>query len=113
MIVRVLSISLLALMGFAVVPAHADDTAASATLTIKDHKFDPAEITVPANQPVKLTIKNMDNQAEEFESHTLKREKIVPANGEITITLRPLKAGDYKFFGDFHQDTAQGVLKAE
>jgi hypothetical protein len=29
------------------------------------------------------------------------------------VFLGPLDPGEYKFFGDFHQDTAQGVLIAK
>lgn len=82
-------------------------------LAIRDHKFDPAELTVPAGAKVKLLIENQDTTPEEFESHELKREKIVVGKGTITVYLGPLDAGRYPFFGDFHQETAQGVLVAK
>lgn len=40
----------------------------------------------------------------------LPREKIVMPNESIHIILAPLKSGKYEFFGDFHQDTAQGFI---
>ncbi len=77
---------------------------------IKDHKFEPSEITVSANQDFKLIIENTDNTLEEFESNDLKKEKLVGAGKKITIPVKALKVGEYKFFGDFHQKTAQGKV---
>jgi plastocyanin len=83
------------------------------TITIKDHKFDPAEIKVPAGKAVKLTVKNLDATAEEFESKTLKVEKIIAGDGTGVIRLKPLAKGSHKFFGEYHEKTAQGVLIVE
>lgn len=83
------------------------------TLTIKDHHFEPAELRVPANQPATLTVKNLDATPEEFESKTLRIEKVIPGNSEATFTLRPLKPGRYKFVGEFHEDDAKGEIIAE
>lgn len=82
-------------------------------LTIKDHRFDPAEIKVPAGTPIVLHIKNLDADAEEFDSDDLKTEKVVAGKGEGTIHIKPLKAGTYKFEGEYHEDTAKGVLIVE
>ena len=83
------------------------------TITIREHKFDPAELKVPAGQKIKLLIVNMDDSAEEFESNELNREKIVAPKGRITVFVGPLEPGRYPFFGEFHMDTAQGALIAE
>ena len=77
-------------------------------LTIKDHKYDPVEITIPADTKVKLVVKNLDATPEEFESFDLNREKVVSAGGQIEVYVGPLSPGRYEFFGDFHQDTARG-----
>lgn len=77
---------------------------------IKDHKFTPEKIEVPANQEFKLIVENLDKTLEEFESVDLKKEKLVGAGKKITIPVSALKTGEYKFFGDFHQKTAQGVV---
>jgi len=79
-------------------------------LLIKDHQFVPPELEIPAGVKVKLLVKNQDVTPEEFESYELNREKIVPGNSEITVYIGPLNPGTYGFFGDFHQDTAQGKL---
>jgi hypothetical protein len=82
-------------------------------ISIKDHKFEPDYISLPTNHKIKLIINNLDNSAEEFESYDLKREKIIPSNKSSIIVLAPLKVGEYKFFGDFHPETAQGVINVE
>ena len=82
-------------------------------LVIKDHRFDPTELQVPAGQKLRLVVKNGDATPEEFESNTLNREKVIPGNGEATILIGPLEPGRYEFFGEFHQDSAKGVLIAQ
>lgn len=81
-------------------------------LVIRNHKFEPAELTVPAGKKIKLLVDNQDPTPEEFESNELNREKVVVGKATITVLLGPLDAGRYPFFGDFHQETAQGVLIA-
>jgi len=80
------------------------------TLTIKDHKFEPAELVIPAGQKVKLKVVNADPTPEEFESHELNREKVIPGGATATIFVGPLKPGTYPFFGEFNPKTAQGKL---
>ncbi len=91
--------------------AWADD--ATVRLVVRDHQFVPAEITVPAGTKIKLLIDNQDATAEEFESYELNREKVVPPKAQITIFVGPLEPGRYPFFGDFHKDSANGVLIAK
>ncbi len=79
-------------------------------LVLKDHKFAPAELTVPAGQRVKLTIKNQDATAAEFESHDFKAEKVIPPGGEASVLIGPLKPGNYRFYDEFHEKSAQGRL---
>lgn len=82
------------------------------TVTIQNHRFTPAETTIPADTKVKLIVVNKDATPEEFESHELNREKVVAGNASINVYVGPLKAGRYPYFGDFNQATAQGVLVA-
>ncbi len=91
--------------------ARADDP--EFTLNIKDHRFDPAELQVPAGVKIRLIVKNLDPTPEEFESTELHREKVVSPGQQILVIVGPLDAGTYGFFGDFHQDTAQGKLIAK
>jgi hypothetical protein len=82
-------------------------------LVIRDHRFVPAELKVPANTKIKLLVVNEDPTPEEFESHELNREKVVTGHGTIPVYIGPLKPGRYPFFGEFHADTAQGALIAQ
>lgn len=82
-------------------------------LAFTQHRFVPDHITVPANVKFRVMVKNNDDTADEFESVDLNREKLVPPGQTITVFLGPLSPGQYKFFGDFHQDTAQGVIIAK
>ncbi len=91
----------------AVGPALADVTIA---VRLKDHKFIPTEIMVPANTSVVLNVTNADNLAEEFDSSDLKVEKVIAGGQMGIVRLRPLKPGRYSFMGEYHAKTAQGVV---
>ena len=82
-------------------------------LVIRDHRFVPADLKVPAHTKIKLVVVNEDATPEEFESHELNREKVVTGRGTIPVYVGPLKPGRYPFFGEFHAETAQGALIAE
>jgi plastocyanin len=83
------------------------------TLVIKNHRFEPAELKVPAGQRIKLVVHNQDGTPEEFESHSLGREKVIPGGAKATIFIGPLKPGRYAFVGEFHEATAKGAVVAE
>ena len=95
-----------------VAPALADEPPTIA-VTIKDHRFDPAEIHVPQGKSVILKITNEDPTAEEFDSTALKIEKVITGGTYGTVHLRPLGPGRYPFMGEYHSDTAQGVVISE
>ena len=83
------------------------------TITIKDHRFTPSEVRIPAGQKVKLIIDNQDATPEEFESAELNREKIIPGKSKGSVYVGPLKTGKYPFVGEFNQATARGMIIAE
>lgn len=87
--------------------------ASTVSLTIRDHKFAPAEIHVKADTPSEFTIVNQDSTVEEFDSTALKVEKVVSGNETGNVRIRPLAPGRYPFMGEFHSETAQGVVVAE
>jgi Cupredoxin-like domain len=87
--------------------------AAGLTLTLKDHKFTPSEIKVPANKRVMITVINNDATPEEFDSSALKVEKVVPGKSRGVVRIGPLPAGRYPFIGEYHESTAKGVVIAE
>lgn len=82
-------------------------------LAIKDHRFQPSALTIPANTPAVLLVKNLDTTPAEFESHALKLEKIITGNGEGRFKLRPLSVGQYEFFDEFNPTTARGILTVQ
>ncbi len=100
-------------LALALSPLFAIAADAEIAITIKDHKFTPAEVRVPAGKKIKLIIENQDATAEEFESHELNREKIIAPRSKATVYIGPLKPGSYPFFGEFNQATARGVVIAE
>jgi hypothetical protein len=82
-------------------------------IAIRDHRFVPSVITIPAGQKVKLLVKNEDPTPEEFESTRLNREKVIPGRGQATIFVGPLKPGEYPFVGEFNESTATGKIVAK
>lgn len=82
-------------------------------VVIKDHKFEPAEVVIPAGKRVKLIVDNQDPTPEEFESHEMKREKIIAGGKTAKIWIGPLEPGRYPFFGEFNEATAQGAVIAQ
>lgn len=90
-------------------PAYTQE-GASVTISVKNHRFGPVRPTAPANVPITLRIRNLDPTPMEFESVSLRVEKVVVGNSEGLVRLRPLSAGDYQFFDDFHQETRGSLV---
>ena len=79
-------------------------------LSLKAHKFDPAEPTAPAGKPIVIEVSNQDPTPAEFESKALRVEKVVAGGGAITVHVRPLPPGRYRFYDDYHEKTTEGFL---
>lgn len=99
---------LLALATFGSVAALAE--LAEYEILIRDHRFEPGVLEIPAGKKVRLRVRNLDATAEEFESYELRREKVIAGGGSVIIYVGPLKPGEYPFFGEFNPETAQGRL---
>ena len=108
---RMISLTLAPLAALLSAPAAAL-AAEGITLTIRDHRFAPTELSVPAGERFRIEVENQDATPAEFESNDLRVEKIVVAGGKITVMAGPLKPGTYKFFDDYHPDTANGTITA-
>lgn len=93
-------------------PASADDMP-TFNLAIRAGRFIPETMEVPANTRFRLLIKNEGASAEEFESIELRKEKVLAPGASSFLIFQPLKPGTYKFFGDFHPETAQGRFVAK
>ena len=96
----------------ALAPAGAVRAADAVSLVIKDHRFSPAEVTVPSGVRFRIEVTNQDDTPAEFESSDLRAEKIAVPGGSISVMAGPLKPGTYKFFDDYHPDTAAGTITA-
>ena len=88
--------------------AHAED-AVTVTTSMKGHHFQPVELHAPAGKPITIVVKNLDPAPAEFESNMLRVEKVVTSGGTITMRIRPLEPGRYRFYDDFHPET-EGFL---
>jgi plastocyanin len=98
------------LLGAGVIPAAAQT---EVTLTIENNRFQPEEIKVKAGAPFVLVIANKDKGPEEFESHDLRIEKVIPAGKTVRLKMPALKPGTYGFVGEYHAQTAKGRIVAE
>lgn len=81
-------------------------------LTYSKGQFQPSSVQAPADKPVSFRVKNLDAKAMEFESTSLRVEKVVAANSEGVINVRALKPGRYEFYDDFN-DKARGALNVQ
>jgi hypothetical protein len=79
-------------------------------ITLNEHLFYPAKITIPANTKIKLIIDNQDDSVEEFDSFSLNREKVLFPQQKSIIYIGPLSPGRYDFFGEYHPNSARGVI---
>lgn len=104
--------ALLGALLLAGVPALAQDMP-TVNLVIRAGRFVPTTLEVPANTKFRLIIKNEGPGAEEFESIELRKEKVLAPGVTSFLIFQPLKPGAYKFFGDFHPETAQGQMVAK
>jgi hypothetical protein len=98
-----------AFCAFAAAGAYAQQ-ATEIQLSYKDKKFDPAEISAPANTPIVIKLRNLDGKAMEFESKTLRFEKVVAGNTDAVINVRAQKSGRYEFFDEYNEKVARGAL---
>jgi heme/copper-type cytochrome/quinol oxidase subunit 2 len=81
-------------------------------LTYSKGQFQPSQVSAPADRPISFRVKNLDAKAMEFESTSLRVEKVVAAGSEGVINVRPLKPGRYEFYDDFN-DKARGALNVQ
>ena len=101
-----------ALLGPAAVARAAAPDGPVVVLTLKDHRFTPASVTVPAGRAIRVELVNLDPASEEFDSVDLGVEKDVTPHGRARFSVGPLKPGTYAFMGELHADTAEGAFTA-
>ena len=81
-------------------------------LTYSGGRFQPSEVRAPADKPIVFRVKNLDGKAMEFESASLRVEKVVGAKSEGIVNVRALKPGRYEFYDDFNEK-ARGALTVQ
>src|SRR5258708_33157687 len=101
---------LIAATGFPISQALADEPI---VVHLKNHKFSPATLKLKANKPSMILLYNDDDGADEFDSSSLKIERVVPGHAKANIRVRALAPGKYPFMGEFNASTAQGMVIAE
>jgi len=82
-------------------------------LTARDGRFDPPVLEVPAGQAFTIEVTNENPKAIEFESKELRQEKVIPAGKKAAVTIKALKAGEYRYFDEFNEATGQGKIVAK
>lgn len=98
------------LLGLAIaMPALADELPVF-KVSARDGVLEPAVIEAPAGKRFAIEVTNEGKAAMEFESHDLKVEKVIPPGRKATFTIRALKAGEYRFYDEFHEKTGQGKV---
>jgi curli biogenesis system outer membrane secretion channel CsgG len=91
------------------VPASQAQQATEVQVSYSNGQFQPSELRAPADKPISVRVKNLDAKAMEFESKSLRVEKVVAAKSEGIINVRALKPGRYEFYDDFNEK-ARGAL---
>lgn len=109
----VLSAGLLLALSLFTAPAVRAEDLPTFQLVIKGGRLFPETLEVPANTKFRLQIKNEGPGAAEFESLELRKEKVLAPGVSSNLIFHPLKPGTYKFFDEFHADTAQGRIVAK
>jgi heme/copper-type cytochrome/quinol oxidase subunit 2 len=104
-------LTLAALCAIAVLPVSPSQAQQATELQVSYSKgqFQPSELSAPADKPITFRVKNLDAKAMEFESKSLRVEKVVAANSEGVVNVRALKPGRYEFYDDFNEK-ARGAL---
>lgn len=81
-------------------------------ISVESKGFEPAQLSIPAGERVKLMVHNKTAMPAEFESYDFTAEKVVPGGTSIPVYIGPLKPGRYSFFNDFG-DNVKGQLTVE
>lgn len=102
----------LALAGttLAAMPGLAQEQTPSFALTLRDGKWEPEELQVPAGRKFELRVTNATTRGAEFESKDMRREKVIAPGQSVVINAGPLRAGTYEFFDDFRPGTRGRVV---
>jgi heme/copper-type cytochrome/quinol oxidase subunit 2 len=111
-LVKNLTLGALCTIAMLAVSSSQAQQATEVQVTYSKGQFQPGEVRAPADTPITFRLKNLDAKAMEFESKSLRVEKVVAANSEGVINVRALKPGRYEFYDDFNEK-ARGALTVQ
>ncbi len=105
MLITMRKLTLAAICAIAILPVSPSQAqqATEVQVSYSNGQFQPSELRAPADKPIAVRVKNLDAKAMEFESKSLRVEKVVAANSEGVINVRALKPGRYEFYDDFNE----------
>jgi len=111
MFITMRKLTLAAICAIAMLPVSPSQAqqATEVQVSYSNGQFQPSELRAPADKPIAVRVKNLDAKAMEFESKSLRVEKVVAAKSEGVINVRALKPGRYEFYDDFNEK-ARGAL---
>ena len=82
------------------------------TIVLKDHRYTPDVITVPAGQKIRIDITNRDATTDDFESADMHVDRDLKPHEHAVFSIGPLKPGHYAFTGELYAATAHGEVIA-
>lgn len=82
-------------------------------LELHNGELNPQELHVKAGERFKINLHNTGNTPVEFESRSLRKEKVMGPGVSSFVVIHPLKPGEYDFFDEFHLPDARGLVIAE
>lgn len=82
-------------------------------LTLHNGELTPQNLHVKAGERFKINLHNTGNTPAEFESRSLRQEKVMGPGVDSFVVIHPLQPGEYDYFDEFHLPDAQGHVIAE
>ena len=82
-------------------------------VVVKDGRFAPERLEVPAGRRIKLTLQNDGPGPLEFENDEMRIEKVLSPGAQSFVVLPPLKPGAYSFIDEFNPITGELTVTAK
>ncbi len=82
-------------------------------ISMKDGRFSPERLEVPAGKRVKLVLKNEGRTPAEFENLSMRVEKVLAPGVTSFVVLHNLRPGEYRFIDEFHPQGGSVTLVAQ
>lgn len=82
-------------------------------LTFKDGQLSTKRLEVPAGKRFKIIVHNKGKTPIEFESLSLRKEKVLAPQSTSFVVINPISKGEYPFYDEFHMATTKGVIVAK